>query len=77
MQFFRRPELEQGQTHLAQTACILLRGFCSHGLPYGHLEAPALGRRSRALKWQRTIGALYFQGMSVTLLNGLAKEEEG
>jgi hypothetical protein len=77
VQLFRRPELEQGQAGFTQTAPILLRGLCTHRLPGGHLEAPALGRGGRTVERQGTIGAVCFHGLSVTLFHGLAKDEEG
>ena len=77
VQLFRRPEREQGQTRLTQTAPILLRGVCAHGLPGGHQKAPARGRRGRTLKRQGTIRTLLFHAVNVTRLNGRAKDEGG
>ena len=76
MQLFRSPELEQGQAGFTQTATILLRGVCAHGLPGGNQEAPARSRRSRAVKRQRAIRTLFFHGMNVTRFNERAKDEE-
>jgi len=55
VQFFRRPELEQGQTRFTKTATILLHGMCPHGLPCRNQEAPARSRWSRAVKRQRAV----------------------
>ena len=65
----RRPE-PQGQAGLTQT----VRRCLADLLPSRDALAPALWRRSRALKRQGTIDAPFFHGMSVTLFNECAKE---
>jgi hypothetical protein len=76
VQFFRRPELEQGQTRFTQTAAYCVVALLRTGCQAGTWRHQHSGDGAAHSKGREQLAQL-FHGMRVTRFNGFGKDEEG